>query len=470
MTSLFRLLFFKIVPEHVRSQRHFLLKWLLVGLLVRLLIAPFLVSTDSVVILWRSYIVAHNHALVPMGDPPLISLIIAPLLVTFVPSISLRVFGDVISTSRFSPFTASIPLRMSYDGVPALLIVYKIPFLVMDLALAFLLLRFFDDGKKASLAFKFWCINPITIFITLAVGQYDIFPVFFMMLAFYFLKSQRLNWSGISLGIASVFKLYALPLLFPIAAIYSKQQHSQKSRIFAFLRICGMGLIPVIIGLIASLVIPTYYESVNAAFSGFEYYNGFYGSQLFIPWYKISSPFLANLFIFVVDFSFKLQLFQGVEIYVVFVAYAFFLFASVFYERWNFSKVWKATLIFFLMYYAFSYFHAQWFLWGQPFLILIFVENRKLRKLFPFFILLFFIYIFYWDAALTTNLLIPVLPQAWLWPGPLSILNGIGLPGIQILNIFRSFLSAICIFVSFIVLKELARTRNKPEKGCSLYS
>jgi hypothetical protein len=84
--------------------------------------------------------------------------------------------------------------------------------------------------------------------------------------------------------------------------------------------------------------------------------------------------------------------------------------------------------------------------------------------------LLFFIYIFYWDAALTTNLLIPVLPQAWLWPGPLSILNGIGLPGIQILNIFRSFLSAICIFVSFIVLKELARTRNKPEKGCSLYS
>lgn len=462
LASFFKSLFLKLVPEHVRPNGHFLLKWLLVGFLVRVIVSPLLVSTDAIVILWRSYIIAHSHALLPMGDPPLISLIIAPLLVIFVPSASLRVFGDVVTNVRFSPFVASVPVRMAYEGVPAILFVYKIPYLILDLALAFLLLRFFSDSKKASLAFKLWCINPISIFITFAIGQYDIFPVFFMLLAFYFLKSDRPGWSAVSLGIASVFKLFAFPLLFPVALIYSKHKITLKNKAVAFLRFSMIGLTPIIIGIVGSFIIPTYYESINAAYLGFEYYNGFFGSQLFIPFYTISNPFLANFFIFIVDFSSKLQIFQGVEIYSIFISYGIFIFASVFYERWNFSKVWKAFLIFFLMFYAFSHFHAQWFLWGQPFLILLFVEDRKLRKLFPFFILLFFIYIFYWDSALTTNLLIPIIPQAWSWPGPLSVLNGLGLPGIQILNVFRSFLSALCIFTSLIMLKGF---NNEPPKG-----
>jgi Gpi18-like mannosyltransferase len=342
---------------------------------------------------------------------------------------------------------------MSYEGVPILLFVYKIPFLILDLALAFLLLRFFGDDQKASWAFKLWCINPISIFITFAIGQYDIFPTFFTLLAFYFLKIDRPSWSALSLGIASIFKWFALPLLFPIAFIYSKQNAALISKTLAFLRICIIGFIPIIVGVFGSLIIPTYYESINAAFVGFEYYNGFFGSQLFIPWYRISSPLLANFSLFILDFSLGLQLFQEVEIYSVLIAYGLFFFASIFYERWTFSKVWKATLIFFLMYYAFSHFHAQWFLWGQPFLIMLFAEDTRLRKLFPFFTLLFFIYVFYWDNAITTALLIPVIPQAWLWPGPLSILNALGLPGIQVLNVFRSFLSSLCIFASLIVLR-----------------
>ena len=67
---------------------------------------------------------------------------------------------------------------------------------------------------------------------------------------------------------------------------------------------------------------------------------------------------------------------------------------------------------------------------------------------------LYFVYIWYWDAALTVNLLAPIIPQALFWIGPLTFMNNLGLPGIQIISIFRTIFSAICLFIVFYILKD----------------
>jgi hypothetical protein len=454
----------KIVPEHVRPNAVSLLKWVLLGYIIRSVVAPLLVSTDYVVVLWRTYGLIQTHGLVPMGDPPLVSIIIAPFLIMF-SSQATGMFGDVVSNTRFSPFASSIPVRLSGDGATTLLYATKIPNIIMDISLAFLLLHLIKDPKKAQLAFKLWLLNPITIFISFAVGQYDIFPVFFLMLSLYFLKTGRANYSAISLGVASAFKWFAFPFLIPFALILARQQPNGHKRKITFAKVCVIGIIPILISVASSLIIPTYYEPINAAYPNFEFYNGFFGSKLSIPWLGISNPLLANLLIFAVDFGAKITLYPPVELYILFLFYGLFLSACIYFKRWNYSVLWKAMLAFFMLYYAFSHFHVQWFLWGLPFLTIFMVEEKRFLKMLPFFITLYFVYILYWDASLTSNLLVPIISQAWYWSGPVSLANGFGFPAIELLNMFRSLFSALLIFTAIVVLMNIYKEFKGGDTG-----
>jgi hypothetical protein len=446
----------KFLPEQFRPDALSLVKWLLIGYLIRSIIAPLLVSTDYVVLMWRTFSLVQTHQWVPMGDPPLISLMMAPVLIIFSGQ-STNMFGDIVNNVRFSPFVSSVPIRMANEGTTTLLFATKIPYIIMDIAMALLLLHLISDAKKGKIAFKLWLLNPITIFISFAIGQYDVFPVFFLMLSLYFLKTDRSMFSALSLGVAAAFKWFAFPFLFPFALFFSRQQFIRRKKILNFLKYCAIGLIPLFLSLSSSLLISPYYEPINAAFPNFEYYNGYYGSKLSIPWLSISSPLLANLLIFTVDFAVKVTLFQPVELYLLFLFYGLFFLACVYFKKWTFSTLWKAMLVFFMLYYAFSHFHAQWFLWGMPFLILLMVEDRRFLKMLPFFFVLYFIYTFYWDSAITTNLLVPVIPQAWGWMGPVGLLTGLGLPAVEILNMFRSLFSALCIFAAIIALVAIYR-------------
>ena len=117
--------------------------------------------------------------------------------------------------------------------------------------------------------------------------------------------------------------------------------------------------------------------------------------------------------------------------------------------------MWNATAVLFLLVYAFSLFHAQWFLWAQPFLLLLVArEGKRFTYLYAGIVLLFFVYIWLWDALLTSVLLVPAIPAAEGWPGPITLLYRAGLPADLILNLARTAFSVLCLALAFLCLRK----------------
>ena len=92
------------------------------------------------------------------------------------------------------------------------LLALKLPYLVLDIAIAFLLMLFFENEKDKKKAFVYWLFNPFTIVLIYVYSNVDIFPVILTLLGFLQIKKQKMFPAAFLLGLASGFKLY--PLLF----------------------------------------------------------------------------------------------------------------------------------------------------------------------------------------------------------------------------------------------------------------
>jgi uncharacterized membrane protein len=99
-----------------------------------------------------------------------------------------------------------------FTGIFGLL---KLPYLIFDLLLGFLLYKMVEP-RKALLAFGIWVFNPISLYATYMMGQFDIIPAFFSVLSVYFALKNRLTWATLALGTAIAFKLYPIFLIIPL--------------------------------------------------------------------------------------------------------------------------------------------------------------------------------------------------------------------------------------------------------------
>jgi hypothetical protein len=435
---------------------HNLLWWAVTGYLIRIMIAPFFVHVDFLTNSWIGLILAQNHQLVVSNDPPLNFFFLAGWFAILKPVLPTAIYYEVSSRIAFSPPIISNLFRVSQPDVYTFLLLAKMPYVIFDLAVGVILLHLLE-GKQAALAFKLWMINPITIFVTAAVGQYDISAVFFFMLSLYFLKKGSTIKMATSLGIAGAFKLYAF--LFLPALLYvsrARQQNSMKQLTQA-IKMLIVSALPFIASLLVTYVIPIYYETLNFALLHQYNLSGFYGTT---QYYNGSpqQPFLSGLFLFFLGFSARLNTLQQFTdtIYILPVLYGAFLLLVLTRKDWSFEKFWKAALAFFLLFYAFDLFLVNWFLWGLPLLVLLVSTNWSKYKV-PYVTLvpLFFIYSWYWDPSYTSWMVAPMIPGSLLWTGPAQAMTGLGLVWYDVVNLFRSFLSGTCIFiVIMIVIKD----------------
>ncbi len=115
-------------------------------------------------------------------------------------------------------------VRMSTDGivVPVLAPLFnffiKLPIIIADVLVALVIFQFVGkvrDMKAAREAFIFWFFNPLVIFSGAVVAQFDVFPALTSLLAFVFLFQRKYVWSGVSLSIAVMTKVYPV-LLMPL--------------------------------------------------------------------------------------------------------------------------------------------------------------------------------------------------------------------------------------------------------------
>lgn len=439
----------------VRAHATTLMWWVMVGCLIRVVIMPILASGDLMTTAWISLTLMKNGQFIASNDPPPVFYLFSVFYFLVRPILPSNILEFITSNTAYTPPTHLQLFSLLQPGIQTFLFISKIPFLIFDIASGILLMHLVNDGEKAMTVFKVWILNPVSIFISYAVGQFDIIPTFFLILALYFFKRGKVGWSVASLGLASTFKMFCLLFILPVILIHLKESKNLATKAKKISWLLATAFLPLVFIPVASILTPQYYESLNAALPPSTLYNGFFG-RTFYSRGEPSQPLLSGLFIFFLNYSvaFETLPFFSDIIYLTPLAYGVFLLGIIYWRSWSFERLWKVMLMFLLVYYAFTLFHVQWFLWVQPFLSLLVVKERKrFLKLYLVLIPLYFIYTWHWGASLTTALVIPIMPEALSWLGPIEVMKSMSLAAYQIINVFRSLFSAVCIFASLLVFK-----------------
>jgi Glycosyltransferase family 87 len=254
--------------------------------------------------------------------------------------------------------------RNNHPNIIFYMFFLKIPYLILDIGLAFLLLKLFKNSK----IFYFWLFNPISIYLIYILGNFDILPVFLTVLSFFLLKKEKLALSYLSIGIAVALKVY--PVIFiPFLFFYYPQKNIKH------LKYLFIATIPLLLTMIPFIN--------QSAFT-----SSFLGSGLTqkLLEYKVLGLPLFPIFYFLILIN--------------------YIFSK---SKLKFEI---ASTQMFLIFIGLVKFHPQWILWFFPFVLVLFINSKKINKSFLIlFFILIFTYIFLFDDNfLFWGHLLPISP------------------------------------------------------------
>lgn len=268
------------------------------------------------------------------------------------------------------------------------LILLKIPYLLFDIVTAYLLYSLFTTKREKVLAFSLWIFNPWVLYSTYMMGQFDIIPTFFVVLALYLVAkiadtNKRVYLAALALGIGASFKIYPLLLLLPLAFLLK----TWPKRIFAIL----LGVLPYLITILPFI------GSV-----GFRT-TALFANQMFKSLYAqipISGGESIILFLALVGFFYLIYLYQ-VRV-----------------------PLWQRFFIILILFFVFTHYHLQWFLWLTPFLILELLSNNFKHIFLLILIVISFVgAVFLFDQSLSIGLFAPLNPLLYNGPSLWRLLN-----------------------------------------------
>ena len=247
----------------------------------------------------------------------------------------------------------------------------KLSYMLFDIPLGFLLIKVVDP-KKAVLAFSLWMFNPISLYSTYMMGQFDIIPTFFTLLSIYFIAKNKLSWAALALGGGIAFKLYPIFLIIPLIILAKSFWTKAKLMIIAAL--------------------PYFVSVLPYLSSGSFRSNGLFASQS-------SKSLYATLPV------------SGGESVILFPVLLMLFYLLIWQKKLDELFFWKIYLIPLLLFFIFTHYHPQWLIWIAPFLILGLVFER-LKNLLPI-LMIFGSWVgslFFFDSSLTLGLFAPLLP------------------------------------------------------------
>lgn len=249
-----------------------------------------------------------------------------------------------------------------YSNMVFFMLILKIPYLIFDLLIGFLLYKIYQNKK----VLYFWLFNPISIYLIYILGNFDIIPTFLTLLAFYFIKNNKQLASYLSISIAIALKMYPIMFL-PFLFFYDKKN------MFKNIKYAVFSLAPLFLSILPFLKQKSFYDS-------------FFGSGLT---QKILEYKFAGLSIFPMIF--------------ILILIAYFFSKS----KYKFEI---AILQTFLIFIGLVNFHPQWIMWFFPFIIIFFINSKIKNKIFftIFFALIFAYIILFNDNYLTWGHLIPI--------------------------------------------------------------
>lgn len=288
----------------------------------------------------------------------------------------------------------------------------KIPYLIFDLLVAFILVRFFERTNEKVIAITLWMFNPVVIYSAYILSQFDIIPTFFVLLALFFVNKKKLEIASLSLGAGIAFKLFPIFLLIPLCFLGKK--FSDKVKIFA------IGLIPYIVSVVPYIFSPGFRTTALVA------------SQT-------DKSFYANI-----------PVSGGLNI-ILFPLTLAVVYLVLYYKKNvenSYSNLRRSFLVVLLSFFIFTHVHPQWFLWVTPLLIMEFIKSgKKYRAIFLSLVGYFFIYLFlYEDPSLTIGALAPLFPSLYNTKNMWEIL-GINIDYIYLRSFFHSLFVAASVFL-----------------------
>lgn len=324
--------------------------WFTLGIIIRLLLMPITAHSDIWALNFGRYFFVEKGVFNIYGylynlpfTHPLVqnygtNFFTYPPLAYF----ALGIFGFLLKPFYNSTFTLWLMNNFSkvYQNpeVFKTLFLLKLPYLFFDIGMAFLLRELFTKEKDKKRAFIFWMLNPLALYTSFMIGQFDIIPVFFIALSLYFLKLKKPKLAVISLGIGGSFKMF--PLLFLPFLVFSLTKNF-KERI----KLGVIGFAPYF------LTIAPFLKS--AAFRGVALF----------------SPQSQKMLFMILPLS-------GAEGVYIFVLAYFFLFWLSFYLSPKKEEVWRYFLMVMLCLFSVTHYHPQWFLWLTPLIFIEMIKNK----------------------------------------------------------------------------------------------
>lgn len=252
------------------------------------------------------------------------------------------------------------------------MLLIKLPYIIFDILTAFFLSKLFTNKKQSILVFAFWIFNPVNLYATYMMGQFDVIPTFFTVLSVYFISKNRLFPAAVSLGGGIAFKVYPVFLLIPL--ILLDKSYFNKVKIFI------LGLLPYCLSILPYL--PSHSFRSTALFAA-----------------QSSKSLYASMAV------------SGGESILLFPATLLLFYLFLLKKKTALSSFWKIYLVPLLLFFIFTHYHPQWLIWITPFLIIDLVTDRLINL--PAVILIFLSWfgsLFFFDPSLTLGIFSPLFP------------------------------------------------------------
>jgi len=376
-----------------------LIFWLVLGLLVRFLLMPFLAHDDFFLIYGRVAKALTGQANFLGLSQPLFHLFHAPgflLAWLFTPLKDL--LAVLVDQNLANPHT----LKVIFLG--------KLPFVFFEYLSLWLLWQFFEKKDQLKVTI-FWLFNPVNLYVLYGFGRFESAVAFMLLWFFLLLKRQKPAWASLVFGfliLTRTFFIVLIPLYFLLLG------RSFKERI----KYLCLSLAP---------------------FALLTFYNQFWLKKTQIITSMFQEGKHGSYF-----FESQVSLGQGQMIYLFFLAYALLWLFVWLKERkkekiFVLNDVLRYTLVVLVFYYATSFFHPQYFAWVIPFLAFL-VIKPDYRKIVWLWVFLFLPLLLFWDNFTTLGLLTPVAA----FFNDFSLVGFIDkfFPALKLLNLLRTFFSA----------------------------
>ncbi|MFH0937188.1 MAG: hypothetical protein V1808_02760 [Candidatus Daviesbacteria bacterium] len=401
-----------------------ILKILILAILIRLLIAPFYFHPDIKTYnfqssflskgVWNIYdYLKDNQESLPLKE----EFVYFPL--TYFVLGGYQIIAQPFLGSDFKNWLSDASEQATDKiGTFRYLFILKLPYLFLDVALAFLLMSYFNTNEKKKNVLTLWLLNPFSLILIYVYSNVDILAVFLATLSLILAYKQKFILAALFLGIGAGFKVYPL-LLLPIVVLMIKG-FKQK---FLMIGVCISIFFVIILPFLKSTI---FFQS--ALVSGLT-------TRMFIP--SINLGFNETLILPIILFT--ILFFLGI------------------FEKNKKEKLMVYCFSLLLILFATIHFHIQWLLWLMPVAVVLAVSNKNLLPyIFTLITMVFLIPLLYEDKSMTVSLFSVISATYNNLPTPFSLIQKFYNPYVLQSILHSIFVGASLIFIWKIVKEDTA--------------